>query len=94
MSEPNHTFDPHKSDVFTLAMIILEIGLLEYQDACYKSDWTLIDWVQLEDNWIKFRNIYSHQLADILMDCMLERNPKVRNGWEDLEFNIKKIDEI
>ena len=44
MSQPNHTYDPHKSDVFTLGMIILETGLLQYQDSCYKSGWTVIDW--------------------------------------------------
>lgn len=28
MVQPNHTYDPHKSDVFTLGVIILEAGLL------------------------------------------------------------------
>lgn len=68
--------------MFTLGVIMLEIGLLEYQDSCYKSQSTVIDWAQLEDNWAKFRRSYSDQLSDILMDFMLEKNPKVRSSWE------------
>ena len=93
MAQPNHTFDPHKSDVFTLGMVMIEIGLLEYQDVCYIGDSTIIDWVRLEDSWTRFRGSYSHHLADILMDCMLQKSPKSRNSWEELEVHIKRIED-
>ena len=91
--QPSHTYDPHKSDVFTLGMIILEAGLLEYQDSCYKSDWTAIDWGRVEQNWRSFKGCYSSHLADVIMDCMLDMNPKTRCGWSEMEENIKMYDE-
>jgi serine/threonine protein kinase len=39
------TYNPYKSDIFTLGMIMLEAGLLEYQDEeCYRDEKTRIHW--------------------------------------------------
>ncbi len=38
------TCNPYKSDIFTLAMIILEAGLGNYQDECYRDECSRVHW--------------------------------------------------
>ena len=38
------SINPYKSDVFTLGMIALEMGLLQYQHECYRDDFTRVHW--------------------------------------------------
>jgi serine/threonine protein kinase len=48
-----------KNDVWTCGIIILEIGLLENQNLCYRANSRKINWVKLNENIYHFGKIYS-----------------------------------
>ena len=43
-----------KTDIWTIGMIMLEAGLLEYQDSCYRDQFTRIHWETLQYNISRF----------------------------------------
>ena len=42
-----------------MGMILLEAGLLEYQDDCYRDEWSRIQWETLQYNINRFGQSYS-----------------------------------
>ena len=60
------TINEYKSDLWTMAMIILEGGLLEYQDGCYNGDKTRINWQYLDGQMMNFAKTYSQSLVKVL----------------------------
>lgn len=59
-------YHTYKSDVFTLGIIILEAGLLEYQDDCYRDGGFRIHWDTVNNNLDKFADLYAKDIADIV----------------------------
>lgn len=53
-STPISTINQYKSDVFTLGMILLEIGLLQSQDDCYSQNKRTINWQRIQNNIQRF----------------------------------------
>lgn len=76
-----------------MGMILLEAGLLEYQDDCYRDDWTRIQWETLQYNINRFGQMYSEELRNML-EFMLSRDERVRPDWIDLEEHVMKGDEV
>ncbi len=72
--------NPYKSDIFTLGMIILECGLLQYQDECYRDEYSRIHMETLEYNKNRFRKSYSEELANML-NYMLGEDANSRPEW-------------
>lgn len=58
--------DPYKTDIWTLGMILLEAGLLSYQDGCYRDQFSRIHWDTLHYNINRFQQSYSPELANLL----------------------------
>lgn len=50
----------YRSDVFTVAMIMLEAGLLQYQDECYRDECSRVHWDTLQYNLDRFGEGYSN----------------------------------
>lgn len=80
-----------KSDVFTLGMIILDAGLLEFQDECYDLNNFSIKWSVLNSQVDRFSSLYSPDLTKILK-IMLTRDPSYRDSWIDLSRFVKVSD--
>mgnify|MGYP000913189202 FL=1 len=64
--------NPFKSDIWTMAMILLEAGLNKYQDECYRDDSARVHWETVQYNVHLFRQNYSEELA-ALLEFMLSR---------------------
>lgn len=73
-------YNPYKSDVWTFAMIVLEMGLKKYQDECYRDDYTRIHQETLKFNLMQMRGKYSEELVSIL-EYMLEIEEEHRPDW-------------
>lgn len=58
--------DAFKSDIWTLGMIILEAGLLSYQDECYRDQYSRIHWETLQYNINLFQQTYSSELTNLV----------------------------
>lgn len=61
-------------------MVLLEAGLAQYQDECYRDECTRIHWETLQYNLNRFRQSYSPELA-ALLEVMLSREESVRPDW-------------
>ena len=72
-----------------MGMILLECGLLERQDPCYKDEYQRIDYEQLDKNVRRFGLEYSEELR-IITEVMLKKDNKDRPDWLDLEQYTKK----
>jgi serine/threonine protein kinase len=66
------TTNTYKSDVWTLGMILLEAGLAQYQDECYRDEYSRIHWETLSFNLNRFAQLYSSELTTLLQ-LMLTR---------------------
>lgn len=64
-------------------MVLLEAGLTQYQDECYRDEWTRIHWETLQYNINRFRQIYTQELT-ALLELMLSREETVRPDWLEL----------
>lgn len=80
--------NPYRSDVFTVAMIMLEAGLLQYQDECYRDECARLHWDTLQYNLDRFGESYSHELKSTL-ESMLQQAQEDRPEWIDLEAHVK-----
>jgi hypothetical protein len=83
--------DVFKSDVFSMGMVVLECGLLEYQDECY-NDFEDLDFERLNRNCHRLRSLYSEEICKVLM-AMLQRNPLERESWMELERYVKVLND-
>ena len=81
----------YKSDIWTLGMIMLEAGLLEYQDDCYRDDWSRIQWETLQYNINRFGQAYSEEIKN-MVEFMLSRDERVTPDWVDLGEPVMKGD--
>lgn len=70
MSSPH--CHPYKSDVWSLGMVILEAGLGEAQDGCYKEEGARVNWDQLAFNINRFQHNFSPDLTNFVT-LMLSR---------------------
>jgi hypothetical protein len=70
--------DMFKSDVFTMGVVMLETGLLEYQDECY--DGVRPDLNLLSKSLERLSCLYSDELCKIV-GIMLDHNPATRESW-------------
>ncbi len=61
-----HDYDPFRSDIFTMGMVVLEAGLLAYQDECYRDQYSRIHWETLQYNINLFQQAYSAELTNLL----------------------------
>lgn len=84
--------NPYKSDVFTIGMIMLEAGLLEAQDDCYRDECSRVHWDTVKFNLERFGEIYSSELKKTV-ESMLEEAWQDRPEWIDLETHVKIGDE-
>ena len=50
---------PYKSDIWTMGMIVLEAGLSQYQDECYRDQSARVHWETLQYNIHRFRQCHS-----------------------------------
>lgn len=73
-------------------MIILEAGLGNYQDECYRDECSRVHWETVQYHLHKFRQFYSEELAE-LIELMLSREEKNRPDWLQLEERAMKEDE-
>jgi hypothetical protein len=73
-------------------MIMLEAGLLQYQDDCYRDECSRIHWETLQYNINLFQKIYSKELTD-LVEFMLSRDERSRPNWLELEKYVMDFDE-
>ncbi len=53
---PNNSY---KSDIWSMGMIILEAGLLKYQDECYRDECSRVHWETVQYNIHLFSQSYS-----------------------------------
>jgi len=74
--EPN---DPYKADIFSLAICILDAGLLTTEGDYINKKLMILDENSLKEALNKFANVYSSTLAHILED-MLNQDPSKRPG--------------
>lgn len=79
----NANWNPFKSDIWTLGMIILEAGLLSYQDECYRDQWSRVHWETLQYNLSLFQQHYTAELTN-LVEFMLSRDERSRPDWFEL----------
>jgi hypothetical protein len=77
----------NKNDVWTCGMIILEIGLLEDQNLCYKENCRKINWGKLSQNIDKFGRQYKDQLKSIVLS-MVAQHKKDRPTWQQLKDKL------
>lgn len=82
--------DVYKSDVYSFGMVVLEAGLLEYQDECYGGDG--IDPVRVSRNLGRFGSLYSEDMTRVLV-AMLHQSPLERESWLELERYVRVLDE-
>jgi|688.fasta_scaffold258810_2 hypothetical protein len=73
-------------------MIILEAGLGQYQDECYRDECSRVHWETVQYHLHRFRQTYSEELAE-LIELMLSREEKNRPDWLQLEERAMKEDE-
>lgn len=83
--------DIFKSDVFSLGMVMLETGLLEYQDDCYASNGNWLEWEKLTRNFQRFTCLYSEELCKVI-GIMLDRDPSTRESWMQLEGYVRVME--
>ena len=72
-------------------MIILEAGLLEHQDDCYRDEYTRIHWETIYFTTNKFRKTYSEELKN-MVEFMLSKEAKMRPSWTELEKYVISSD--
>lgn len=63
-----------------MGMIILEAGLLCYQDECYRDQYSRIHWETLQYNINLFQQNYSPELTN-LVEFMLSKDERSRPDW-------------
>ena len=63
-----------------MGMIMLEAGLLNYKDECYRDDWSRIHWESIHYNINCFGQIYSEELKN-MVELMLSREYRSRPDW-------------
>lgn len=85
------SIDVFKSDVFSLGMVLLETGLLEYQDDCYASNGGWLNWEKLARNYDRFSCLYSEELSRVV-SIMLDRDPSTRESWIELENYVRVME--
>ena len=73
-------FPEEKGDIWTMGMIMLEAGLLNYKDECYRDDWSRIHWESIHYNINCFGQIYSEELKN-MVELMLSREYRSRPDW-------------
>jgi hypothetical protein len=61
-------------------MILLEAGLLTYQDECYREQGSRLHWDILQHNISRFQQSYSPELSNLL-EFMLARDERARPDW-------------
>lgn len=92
--EISPNYNPYKSDIFTLGMIILEAGLFEYQDEqCYRDEKTRIHYETLQYNIDRLGQAYSNEIKN-MVEIMLSRDERARPDWTELEGHVMKGDEL
>lgn len=83
-------FNSFKSDIWTLGMIMIEAGLLEYQDEeCYRDDKSRIHWETVQYNIDRLGQAYSDEIKN-MVEFMLSRDERARPDWIDLEEHVMK----
>jgi hypothetical protein len=70
-------------------MVLLEAGTLQYQDECYRDEWSRIHWETLQFNINRFKQIYSQDLCNLL-EIMLSREEAARPDWIELDGRVQK----
>lgn len=63
-----------------MGMIVLEMGLLEYQYECYREDFTRVDQGKLAERVEELGKQYSPELK-VMVELMLQMNPQDRQLW-------------
>lgn len=63
---PPRNFNFFRSDVFTVGMIILEVGLFQSQDDCYYSNKTCINWEKIKRNLLLFEEVYGRDMRAVV----------------------------
>ena len=81
--------NPYKNDVWSMGMVLLECGLLERQDHCYRDEYQRLDYDLLHKNVRRFGLEYSEELR-IITELMLKPDNKDRPDWLDLEQYARK----
>lgn len=61
-------------------MILLEAGLAQYQDECYRDECSRVHWETLNYNLNRFAQLHSPELATLLR-LMLTREEALRPDW-------------
>ena len=85
------TIDPYVSEVFSLGMLLLSVGLLQNLDAFYKT--FTVDQEFLQDKLLKFEVLHGNKLFSILCKLM-EINPEKRWNLEKSLDHLKSEQEI
>lgn len=75
-----------------MGMIVLEAGLLAYQDECYRDQYARIHWETLQYNINLFQQTYSSELTN-LVEFMLGKDERSRPDWFELEQHVIKVEE-
>jgi hypothetical protein len=74
-------------------MIMLEAGLLEFQDdECYRDEKARIHWEAVQYNINRLGQAYSDEIRN-MVEFMLSQDEKVRPDWIDLEEHVMKSGE-
>jgi hypothetical protein len=91
----NFSKDAFKSDVFVLAVIMLECSLLERQDDCFENDFERVNWGRVEKKLQVVEGKYSKNYRAVL-EAMLASSPSQRIDFEGLiaRLKAKKVNEI
>lgn len=78
-----------KADIWTMGMVMLEAGLLEYQDECYRDEGSRIHWETLQYNVNRLGQVYSQEFKS-MVELMLSRDERIRPDWVELEEHVIK----
>jgi len=73
-------------------VIVLEAGLLQYQDECYRDECARVHWETVQYHLHRFRENYSEELA-ALVELMLSREERARPDWLQLEERVIREEE-
>lgn len=68
-------------------MIMLEAGLLQFQDECYREEGARIYWDTVRFNLDRFGEMYSKELKKTIEE-MLRREQVERPEWVELEEHV------
>ena len=73
-------------------MIVIEAGLLHYQDECYREQGGRVHWETLQYNLNLFQQTYSPELTN-LVEFMIGKDQRARPDWFELEQYVIKVEE-